>query len=83
MIIIKYFAKTREQIGLDEEHFELPPRHLTAGDLVQLLRARGAPYHDALDPEHLLCAINHEMMSLAASLEDEDEVAFFPPVTGG
>lgn len=83
MIKIAYFAKTRETIGKSEETFELAPGVNTVANIIAALVARGAPYNIAFEDERILAALNQEMVSLSSRVVDEDELAFFPPVTGG
>ena len=53
-------------------------------DLVELLRARGDPFDGTFGGDtRILVAINHEMREPDADIFDHDEIAFFPPVTGG
>lgn len=83
MIKIIYFAKTRETIGKSSESFELAPGINTVTSVIETLVARGNPYNVAFEDERILAAINQEMVSLASRVVDDDELAFFPPVTGG
>lgn len=83
MIKIVYFAKTRETIGKSTEPFELAPGINTVTSIIESLVARGNPYNVAFEDERILAAINQEMVSLASRVIDDDELAFFPPVTGG
>ena len=63
---------------------ELPGDCNTVAELVTLLRARGEPFDSALDgTTPILIAINQEMSEIGAEIENNDEIAFFPPVTGG
>ena len=79
-----YFAWLRQKTGRGEERIELPANVKTVTDLVAYLRARGPGYADAFsDMKRLRVAINQEHSSLDAALSADDEVAFFPPVTGG
>lgn len=83
MIQLKYFASLRDALGCGGEQLELP-----AGiDSVSALRAhladRGADWARSLLNGGVLAAVNHEVASDDAALQDGDEVAFFPPVTGG
>lgn len=88
MIQIRYFASLRERLGTGAE--EIPAPHPSAGaetrvaDLLLLLRQRGEPWNEVLDEtSSLLVAVNQEMAGSATPVQDGDEVAFFPPVTGG
>jgi len=79
-----YFAWVRQKIGRSEEIVDPPAKVRTAGDLVAWLVSRGEGYAEALaDPKRVRVAINQEHSSLAEPVEADDEVAFFPPVTGG
>ena len=79
-----YFAWVRQTIGKSEERFELPAGIATARDLARHLRRRGDGYADAFaELDRLRVAINREHAPLDAPVGPEDEVAFFPPVTGG
>ena len=79
-----YFAWVRQKIGRSEETVERSADIATIGDLIEMLRARGGGYAEAFEaPERLRAARNQEHVKLDAPLADDDEVAFFPPVTGG
>jgi molybdopterin synthase sulfur carrier subunit len=81
---ILYFAWLRERIGLSEEQVEPPSGTANVGDLVAWLRSRGAGYAAALaDTARVRCAINQEFATPEATVADGDEIAFFPPITGG
>jgi molybdopterin synthase sulfur carrier subunit len=84
MIKILYFARLREQLGTAGE--EIPPDAglTTVADLSALLRRRGGPWSDILgESETIMTAVNQEMARPETGVKDGDEVAFFPPVTGG
>ncbi len=84
MADILYFARLAEELGLKSEALELPGDCNTVAELVTLLRARGEPFDSALDgTTPILIAINQEMSEIGAEIENNDEIAFFPPVTGG
>ena len=81
---ILYFAWVRQKIGKGEEDLA-PPQHVrTIADLLALLRDRGGGYSEALaDPSRIRAAVNHQHVQFDAKVGHDDEVAFFPPVTGG
>jgi molybdopterin synthase sulfur carrier subunit len=83
-IRILYFASLREKIGKEAEEMELPAGVATVAALRSHLRARGGSYESAFSEKALLrSAINQDMAQPAAAVKAGDEVAFFPPVTGG
>ena len=81
-IDIRYFAKVREVIGLSEEVFET--QAATVAELRTELMNRGGGYEAALQAGQVLrTAVNQYMVAEETPINDGDEVAFFPPVTGG
>ncbi|HTQ14477.1 MAG TPA: molybdopterin converting factor subunit 1 [Rhizomicrobium sp.] len=79
-----YFAWVRQKVGRSEETVDLPQGVSSVSGLLAWLRARGGGYADAFaDPARLRCAVNREHTSFDAPVGANDEVAFFPPVTGG
>ncbi|MGH6888420.1 MAG: molybdopterin converting factor subunit 1 [Rhizomicrobium sp.] len=79
-----YFAWVRQKIGKSEEELDLPAGVGTIAELTAWLRLRGQDYADALaDPARFRAARNQEHAPFDTPLADADEVAFFPPVTGG
>ena len=84
MADILYFARLADELGLKSEALELPADCATVSDLVTILRQRGEPFDSALDGSTpVLIAINQEMAEIGAEINNGDEIAFFPPVTGG
>jgi molybdopterin synthase sulfur carrier subunit len=83
-IRILFFASLREQLGAGAEEIELPADVATVSALRAHLKARGGAYAKAFSDKSLVrIAVNQEMASPANALRQGDEVAFFPPVTGG
>lgn len=83
MIKILYFASLRESIGVGEEAVALPAA-ATVGALVAALRDRGGVYAEALAvTRRWRVAVNQDMAQLTDPIKAGDEVAIFPPVTGG
>jgi molybdopterin synthase sulfur carrier subunit len=84
MARILYFASLAETLGTQAEQVELAPDCRTVDDLVETLRARGEPFAGAFDGStRILVAVNQEMSDSSAAIAAGDEIAFFPPVTGG
>jgi molybdopterin synthase sulfur carrier subunit len=83
-LTILYFAWLRERVGTAAEEFLLPPDVATVADLVEHLAARSPGYAAAFaNRRSVRCAVNQEFAPGSAVLHPGDEVAFFPPVTGG
>ncbi|MEA3640363.1 MAG: molybdopterin converting factor subunit 1 [Lamprobacter sp.] len=83
MIQLRYFASLRERLGIDAEELE-PTSGATVAELRAYLRRRGEPWQQALaEEQRVLTAVNQEMARPDNAVADGDEVAFFPPVTGG
>lgn len=84
MITIYYFASVREAMARDREELALPPGVTNVAELVLHLSqqdARFARLADGANP--LLVAVNQTVAAPSQPLTAGDEVAFFPPMTGG
>ncbi len=82
MLTLLYFAKLKDDINCSQETLAWDPTLVTVNDLQQLLSQRSEQWQKAFDST-ILCAVNQAMVKPSHSLADGDEVAFFPPVTGG
>lgn len=81
---VLYFASIREKLGKGAEEIELPAGIATIAGLRAHLQSRGGIWAEALADSRLLrTAVNQDMAPPAAAIKPGDEVAFFPPVTGG
>ena len=79
-----YFAWLRARIGCAEEEVDLPPEVRDVAGLLDWLRTRGGAYAEALrDLSVVRVAVNQEYVRQEHPLRETDEVAIFPPVTGG
>ena len=79
-----FFAGLREQLGSAGEEIELPDAITTVEALRAHLRARGGAFEQVLAQKALVrAAVNQSMVQPSARIKAGDEVAFFPPVTGG
>jgi molybdopterin synthase sulfur carrier subunit len=86
MVAVKvlYFASLRERLDCGEEQVDLPGAVADVAAMLDWQRARGAAWADAFAPgRNFRVAVNHTMAGPDTRLAAGDEVAFFPPVTGG
>lgn len=80
-IRLRLFASLREQTGIATEDLALEAS--TVGEARAALAARGGPWAALSDAARIRAAVNQSMASEAHPLRAGDELAFFPPVTGG
>ncbi|WP_341702693.1 molybdopterin converting factor subunit 1 [Ferrovibrio sp.] len=81
---ILYFAALRERVGVAEETLTPPSEIRTVADLVTWLRGRSDLHAAALaDPAMVRVAVNQDYATPDQPVAPGDEVALFPPVTGG
>ena len=78
-----YFAWVREQVGIGEETVELPDNVKTIADLLAWLPSRGDEYSIFENAHALRAAINQEHVDHAEPIKGANEIAIFPPMTGG
>ncbi|HZB91938.1 MAG TPA: molybdopterin converting factor subunit 1 [Stellaceae bacterium] len=79
-----YFAWLRTKIGIAEERIEPPPEVTTVAALLDWLKRRGPGFAEALSDTRIVrVAVNQEYVAPDHKLRPGDEVALFPPVTGG
>ena len=79
-----YFAWLRERLGTTEERVDLPASVRTVADLFAWQAGRGPTYRAAFaGPSRVRCAVNQDFAGGDAPVRPGDEIAFFPPVTGG
>lgn len=81
MLNVLFFAQTRELIGVDA--IQLEDDFATAEAVREYLVQKGDKWALALEKGKLLVAINQTLMPLESAVKNGDEIAFFPPVTGG
>lgn len=83
-IHLKYFASLREKLASAGETLLLPEEVKSAEQVRHYLMQRDAVWADALaNTKNVRVAYNQKMLTTDTLLEDGDELAFFPPVTGG
>ncbi len=79
-----YFARLRETLAIERERLVLPEGVATTGELRAWLAARGGAWACELDARRQVrMAVNQDLAGAGQRLSDGDEVAVFPPVTGG
>lgn len=84
MINIHYFANIRETLETESESLALPVEGMTVNALIDhLIELHGKQWSKVLKESSVMVAVNQTVAKLSATLKDGDEVAFFPPVTGG
>ena len=79
-----YLARLREAFASSGETLTMEADQPTVKDVLNELRARGEPWsYELAEGRAVRIAVNHDMASEKTTLRDNDELAFFPPVTGG
>ena len=87
-ITIKLFAALREALGESEFELDLTDSSVVGAQvdvaaIKSLLSERGAAWKEALNQPNLVHALNHKVVFTDAVVSEGDELAFFPPMTGG
>ena len=87
-ITIKLFSALREALGESEFELDLTDTsvagaHVDVAAIKRLLSERGAAWKEALNQPNLVHALNHKVVFTDAAVSEGDELAFFPPMTGG
>ena len=81
---ILYFAWVREQIGVDQEQIDPPATITGVAGLIGSLAGRSSGHATAFaDPSRLRAAVDQRFVPLDAPILGAQEIALFPPVTGG
>lgn len=75
-VTVKCFASIRDQIGFDEKQININPDMTVEDVLVSVCDGKDVPYN-------IMVAVNHEYAGMDTLVHANDELAFFPPVTGG
>lgn len=85
MLKLLYFAWLRERLGRNEEVVELPANVATVDDLLEWMKARDELFADVFEHANIIqVAINQRhVRDRSTSLEGANEIALFPPMTGG
>jgi molybdopterin synthase sulfur carrier subunit len=84
MLNIQYFASLRETLGRSSETLALPEDGSTVATLAAYLAtSRGGQWEILLDATQVLVAVNQTIVDRSHPLTGAEELAFFPPMTGG
>jgi molybdopterin synthase sulfur carrier subunit len=84
MVTILYFARLREALGTGREELALPQGVSDLGGVRETLVSRGGAWAQELaGSRNVRMAVNQDIAAADTSVKDGDEIAFFPPVTGG
>ena len=84
MIAVHYFASIREALGCEHETLDLPDGVDSVDQLITwLVSEHGNAWNEVLGDKTVMVAVNHEMADRDTAVRAGDEIAFFPPVTGG
>ena len=83
MVRLRYFASLRETLGMGDEQLDLPDEITDIAALTGWLQERNATWRTALGNSRLHVAVNQQIVKPDCPVHDGDEVAWFPPVTGG
>ena len=83
-MVIKYFSWIKEQIGKSEEQIAIPSDITNVNQLINYLNEKDTKYSLIFEKKELIkIAVNKTYSSFDANISNDDEIAFFPPVTGG
>ncbi|MFL3653854.1 MAG: MoaD/ThiS family protein [Halioglobus sp.] len=84
MLKVLFFARIREELACSVLELQWPATGLDVSALQeQLCVEHGEPWRDILTQDNIIRAVNQKVITDNCELNDGDEIAFFPPVTGG
>ncbi len=84
MVTVLFFARIREQLGVERLSLALPQEVISLGQFKQhLVDSHNPDWSTALMADNVIKAVNQKVVDDNHSLKEGDEIAFFPPVTGG
>ena len=83
-MVVKYFSWIKEHIGKSEEQIDLPSNITNVNQLINYLNEIDKKYNIIFEKKGLIkIAVNKTYSSFDTNISNSDEIAFFPPVTGG
>jgi len=81
---IIYFSWLKEILGTSSENIKLPSNIKNIDNLIKWLSAKSIKHKKVfLKSKNIRCAINHQIVNKNSKIKNKDEIAFFPPFTGG
>ena len=81
---IIYFSWLKETLGTSEENVMPPASIKNIDNLIKWLSAKSTKHRKVfLKSKSIRCAVNHQIVNKNSKIKDKDEIAFFPPFTGG
>ena len=81
---IRYFSWVKDKIGVDNESISMSKDIKTVNDLIAHLKKISDKHNNALsDTSIIRCAVNMEVVNFDKPIDEKDEIAIFPPMTGG
>ena len=83
MIKVLFFASLREELNCAQLEQPFEAGLQLSALVAQLIQERGEPWRKALEQDNLIRSVNQQVVTDDVELHDGDEVALFPPVTGG
>ncbi|MFD2164914.1 molybdopterin converting factor subunit 1 [Thalassotalea euphylliae] len=83
MVKVLFFARLREQLGEEHIVLEQVSDALSVNQIIALLVSEHPDWHKPLAEKSVMVAVNQQVVNGEHIVEPGDEVAFFPPVTGG
>ncbi|ARN76108.1 molybdopterin converting factor subunit 1 [Oceanicoccus sagamiensis] len=84
MVTVLFFARIREQLGVDRLSMALPYQPISLSQFKQhLVDSHNPDWSNILMADNVIKAVNQDVVDDNHSLTEGDEIAFFPPVTGG
>jgi molybdopterin synthase sulfur carrier subunit len=83
MVTILYFARLREALGTARETLALPQGVVDLAGVREVIVKRGEPWAHEIASPRIRAAVNQDLATDDTRVKDGDEIAFFPPVTGG
>ena len=83
-MVVKYFSWIKEHVGKSEEQIDLPIYITNVNQLINYLNEIDEKYNIIFEKKELIkIAVNKTYSSFDTNISNSDEIAFFPPVTGG